>query len=79
VIHKTRGDAVVAGYPREAMRAAAAYVLLLAHLIQVRPHHRLRFTTNCCEVCLFLRPTIIRRLLSDKQIAAGFGPVRLHG
>lgn len=31
------GDAVVEGFPREAMRAAAAYVLLFAHLIQVSP------------------------------------------
>lgn len=31
----TIGDAVVEGFPREAMRAAAAYVLFFAHLIQV--------------------------------------------
>lgn len=31
-----RGDAVVEGLTRQAMRAAAAYVLFFAHLIQVR-------------------------------------------
>lgn len=35
----TSCDAVVAGFPREAMRPTAAYVLFLAHLIQVWVKH----------------------------------------